>query len=1221
MTGYTWRVGAIYPGSSTPVWSDDEFFDRGALQPAGEDYTPSGTVTYPSKDVSFSWPQVPGASGYKFEYSTNESFAGAITRYTTSTTLSPDFPISRLKLLGGQEEHFWRVTPLDGATSAAKAVGKTSDNNRFVLVWADSTPDLTFPGPQTETWPELNDVRFTWTKVKGAKYYEVKLSGEEGAGFVHTAKVPTTSYTPKRQLTRASYHWQVTAYDANGQPGVPSEVRQFRRSWGGNVGEAFDGTTPNPQLRKTSTGIDWTTQGTESSNPVEISLTDLEFAWHPVARAAYYELEVSAARENGRFSFDKKKTCITPNTDATPMRATARDVASTGVNYQTLNANCLVATNTPSHADNLQVGETYAWFVRAFDTNAQGKLIPSYGDESIEFTGYSALRYFTILPAETSTKPAPVLRVMDVGGVSIDDSQVGSATPLLLWDPLPGDWPITRVRIRQGTQTEGGWVVTSYVYGATTARLNGILSNYTTTQGYNWSVTGCLWEKGNEPSCDVNPAGEYDSQVYGVDKHKSFQKEAPKVQFTSGHTASEVSTDQFHVSWEPYQADSLKYGGSAGYSVRIIDTTSQPNTTVLSERVEGNSWQYAEGDVEKKTPLNLAYGRNYTLSAAPLDARGEVGTYNEGFEFQLKPPSASEFKGEVDPTASGVTFTWSDSDTSVKYGVEYAPVGSSTWTKIGYVSNKPALTQRNVTIPRPKDGEYQWRIQSLDRNGATTTVSTQDNFTVSGQAFKPTLTTANNTVLKPNARVLKWNRVAGASSYQVSLNTSTTFASANKVTTVQNQFVPVGTTATYAASRDFAFKNGTYYWQVEALNEAGAVIGVSDVRTFTVENEPTTPSIGSLTVNGTAITVNWKALTGGDRGSNGNVTYSVQHRKVTFPETPWPTSAITTARDAASYTVNGLARGTEYEFRIRANNPVGSSVWSATKKTTTIDVPAVPRSPKATATTDTVTLSWSAPSGTNKATSYKVRYRPSTTTSWTTMTSTSTSLKLAGLKNGTTYYYEIIAVNAVGDGPAAAGSVKTATPPKAPSTPTNFTAKAATGKATLSWKAPAAGTAKITRYTIQSRQYDAKKKKWSAWKSAGTATSTKFTAGKLTNGTKYEFRVAATSSVGTGSYTAAKSVTPVGKPTAPKVTVSSKKKKQITVNWSGAKANGSKITSYRVQVSTNGKKWTTVKKAKASAKSFTWKKAKAGTKYQVRVVTYNKKGNVASAKKTVTVKR
>jgi hypothetical protein len=125
----------------------------------------------------------------------------------------------------------------------------------------------------------------------------------------------------------------------------------------------------------------------------------------------------------------------------------------------------------------------------------------------------------------------------------------------------------------------------------------------------------------------------------------------------------------------------------------------------------------------------------------------------------------------------------------------------------------------------------------------------------------------------------------------------------------------------------------------------------------------------------------------------------------------------------------------------------------------------------------------------------------------------------------------------------------------------------------------------------------------------------------LTNGTKYEFRVAATSSVGTGSYTAAKSVTPVGKPTAPQVTVSSKKKKQITVNWSGAKANGSKITSYRIQVSTNGKKWTTVKKAKASAKSFTWKKAKAGTKYQVRVVAYNKKGNVTSAKKTVTVKK
>jgi hypothetical protein len=1170
--------------------------------------------------VSFSWPQVPGASGYKFEYSTNESFAGAVTKYTTTTVLTPDFPISRLKLSGEQEQHFWRVTPLDGDKATSQVVGPSSETKTFQVAWQNSQPTLTYPGAETapNVWPILNDVRFSWSPVVGAKYYEVKLSSEEDASFVHTAIVPTTSYTPKVQLSRRMYHWQVIAFDANGQAGQASDIRQFSRSWGSNTEETFAGTTAAPALRENSTGIDWATQGTNASNPVEIPISDLEFAWHPVARAAYYEVEISAAQKDGGFFFDKKKICITPNTDATPMRATksVAGAAHAGSYYQGLAENCLVANSTPTHSDNIQVGETYAWQVLAYDTNALGNLTPTTNNSNAEESAPSPRRYFTVVEGAAPVA-TPALSLQDVvGESSTSTSRVASATPLLSWDPLPNDRPITRVRLRLSPTDLGAThVVESFVYGATSARLNGVLSNLTTANGYSWSVTGCS----STTVCDVDDY-QYDSQTSATSSaQKSFQKEGPTVSFTSGHTTPQISTDQFQVSWKPYFTEDLKYGGSAGYSVRVIDTTNQVSTQKIEEKIEGNSWQYAQGTETNATKLNLEYGRNYTLSVAPLDARGQVGTYNAGFSFQLKPPSG--FSGNALAAANGVSFSWNDSDAAVKYGVEYAPVGSSTWTKVGYVSNKPALTQRNVTIPRPKDGEYQWRIQSLDRNGAVTTTSVQSNFTVNGQAFKPTLTTANNTVLKPDVRVLKWNPVAGASSYQVSLNTSTSFSSANKVKTVQNQFVPVGTTATYAASRDFAFKNGTYYWQVEALNEAGAVIGVSDTRTFTVENEPTTPSISSLTVNGTVVTVNWKPLTGGDRGSNGNVTYSVQHRKVTYPETPWPISAVTTASNAAAFTVNGLARGTEYEFRIRANNPVGSSVWSATKKATTIDVPAVPRTPKATATTDTISLGWSAPSGTNKATSYKVRYRPSTITSWTTKTSTSTSLKLTGLKSGTTYYYEIIAVNAVGDGPAAAGSVKTTTPPKAPSAPTNFTAKAATGKATLSWKAPAAGTAKITRYTIQSRQYDAKTKKWSAWRSAGTSTGTTFTAGKLTNGTKYEFRVAATSSVGTGSYTAAKSVTPVGKPTAPQVTVSSKKKKQITVNWSGAKANGSKITSYRIQVSTNGKKWTTVKKAKASAKSFTWKKAKAGTKYQVRVVAYNKKGNVTSAKKTVTVKK
>lgn len=96
-----------------------------------------------------------------------------------------------------------------------------------------------------------------------------------------------------------------------------------------------------------------------------------------------------------------------------------------------------------------------------------------------------------------------------------------------------------------------------------------------------------------------------------------------------------------------------------------------------------------------------------------------------------------------------------------------------------------------------------------------------------------------------------------------------------------------------------------------------------------------------------------------------------------------------------------------------------------------------------------------------------------------------------------------------------------------PPAPTSVSASAGNAQATVSWTAPSGviSQAPITDYTVQYSSNSGST--WTTFtRTASTATSAVISS--LTNGTAYQFRVAAVNSVGTGSYSAASSaVTPV----------------------------------------------------------------------------------------------
>ncbi len=172
----------------------------------------------------------------------------------------------------------------------------------------------------------------------------------------------------------------------------------------------------------------------------------------------------------------------------------------------------------------------------------------------------------------------------------------------------------------------------------------------------------------------------------------------------------------------------------------------------------------------------------------------------------------------------------------------------------------------------------------------------------------------------------------------------------------------------------------------------------------------------------------------------------------------------------------------------------------------------------------TATLTWTAATS-GAPTSYTI-YRgtvsdgeanaPVGTTSGNTTTFTD-----SGLKDGTTYFYNVAANNAVGVSPDS--NEVTVTPAKtgtAPPTPAGLAATAGNGSAALTWTASTGATGySIYRGTAPGAE---------AATAIATATSTTFTDVGLVNGTTYYYKVAASNASGTSGTSNEASATPSG---------------------------------------------------------------------------------------------
>jgi len=488
-----------------------------------------------------------------------------------------------------------------------------------------------------------------------------------------------------------------------------------------------------------------------------------------------------------------------------------------------------------------------------------------------------------------------------------------------------------------------------------------------------------------------------------------------------------------------------------------------------------------------------------------------------------------------------VTLNWTTPDngglTIIYYLVYVNGVSQST----GSTATSLILTGLNNGQP------YSFQVAAVSTNGqsafegALSNVATATPSTLPGAPAINNITSSNNGPDQPAQVTLFW--------------TAPTYDGGSPILyyLVYVNGVPQSTPTNATSYTVNGLTNGTEYsFYVAAVNNNGTG-SLSNLASSTPSTYPGPPtSLSAASGQNSQVTLGWIAPT--NDGGNPIQNYVVYVNGV-------PQSTPT---NATSWIVTGLNNGTTYSFQVAAVNANGTGAISGTVNATPSTVPGPPNITSAASNGQSgqVQLIWTPPdSGGSEILHYLVYVNgvPQSTPT------NATSFTVTGLNNGTTYSFQVAAVNANGTG-AISGTVN-ATPSTVPGPPTNLSAASngQSGQVQLIWTPPDNGGSAITDYLVQ---YSTDNSSWTTFQHANPVTGTTTIVTGLMNGQPYYFRVAAVNTDGQGPYSNVATATPSTVPDAPtNVSADTCDNQQATVTWTTPNNGGAAISSYNLQYS------------------------------------------------------
>ena len=433
---------------------------------------------------------------------------------------------------------------------------------------------------------------------------------------------------------------------------------------------------------------------------------------------------------------------------------------------------------------------------------------------------------------------------------------------------------------------------------------------------------------------------------------------------------------------------------------------------------------------------------------------------------------------------------------------------------------------------------------------------------------------------------------------------------------------PIATVGTVLTYTDTTAVNGTqYYYEIEAVNAIGhSVVSNELSATPAAPTAPGAPDLTSATGGSSQVVLQWSAPS----SDGGSVITGYDILRGTTPggESATP---IATVGNVLTYTDSTAVNGTEYYYEIEAVNAIGHSVVS-NELSATPAAPTAPGAPDLTSATggsSQVVLQWSAPSsdGGSVITGYDILR--GTTPGGESATPIATVGNVltytdSTAVNGTEYYYEVEAVNAIGH--SIASDEMSATPsagggggggggggPTEPGAPDLTTATGGNNQVVLDWTAPSSnGGSTITGYDILRGTTSGGE---SEIATVGNVLT--YTDSTAVNGTEYYYEVEAVNSAGHSVASDQLSATPGNVPGAPDLTTATGGNNQVVLDWTAPTSDGgSAITGYDIlRGTTSGGESATPIATVGTVLTYTDSTAVNGTEYYYEVEAVNSAGH------------
>jgi len=366
-----------------------------------------------------------------------------------------------------------------------------------------------------------------------------------------------------------------------------------------------------------------------------------------------------------------------------------------------------------------------------------------------------------------------------------------------------------------------------------------------------------------------------------------------------------------------------------------------------------------------------------------------------------------------------------------------------------------------------------------------------------------------------NGRVLLvWPVQSGATGYNILRSTT---SGSNFASITNGVTGPVcGSGFNNATCLDTNLVNGTtYYYIVQSVNSVGSTnspqspgVTPSGAISSAIPDAPAGVSIGGVAHQ--SVTVNWSASSGAN--------YYTVHRSTLFDNGGGASNVLGTivlnnTNTATSFTDTAVTDGTIYRYFITAISAAGTSTNSVPAVAVPLPAPpaGAPGSFSGLFDGASVVLNWSAVSG---AVGYIIRRGTNSAGPFTYVQNiTETTFTDSGLNVGTTYYYQVSAVNAAG---VSTNSTATVVPP--PLAPISLSAFPGNARVVLSWTSVPG----VTGYYLLSGTESGNETNVVLANYSGTS----YTNTGLINGTTYYYVVASTNSTGLSPDSPEASATP-----------------------------------------------------------------------------------------------